>query len=143
MNNNILKSITLGGMLLCLVMPAFADADSFVFEPRTTSGYSYIETPQPTTGNAPKATSNFVTTQTALENPRASANYQNAILELDNAQVEIRTRLLDYKSKYSEVNQKYEDAKTERKALKKLIKDTEKSIKNIDKTKDKIRKEML
>ena len=72
-----------------------------------------------------------------------SANFNNALFELDSAQVNIRNELLDYKAKYQEIDTQYQLIKEQRKVLGNQIKSVERKINDIEKSKNKIRKTMI
>ena len=146
---NLSKYIVLCGFILVLATPVFADG--FVFEPRTTSGYSYVETPQSVSVPSQSTVSTFSKKTSGMP------DIQPTLADLDKAQVGIRSRLQYEQTQYAELNQKYLEAdknyqlaKEERKNLKKLIKESKKSIKenekhikNINKIKEDMKQEML
>lgn len=121
-------------------------ANGMVFDP---TEYQATSTPPTaTTKTLPSNTSIEASTQSSVNSAQnvvseQSANFNNALYELDTAQVNIRNELLEYKSKYQEVDTQYKLIKEQRKVLNNQIKTIERRIKEIERSKEQIRKTMI
>ena len=113
----------------------FVLADQMIFEPISIDSNS--------ASKAANVTKSSTITKTDTKDASVqSANFQNALFQLDAAQVDLRNNLVELKSKYTDVDAQYKVVKEERKLLNKEVKALEKKIKNLDKTKENIRKSM-
>ncbi len=128
--------------LALLVFTSAAFADGMVYDPT-----EYTEIPEISKTNASSTVESYSSTTApavnGTTNSAQSANFNNALFELDSAQVNIRNELLDYKAKYQEIDTQYQLIKEQRKNLANQIKDTEKKINNIERSKNHIRKTMI
>lgn len=134
-------------LILSIVMVLFAGvtfAEGMVFDPteyQATTPATYTRT-LPSNSNIE---ANTKSSQSYAQNvvSEQSANFNNALFELDTAQVNIRNELLEYKAKYQEIDTQYKLIKEQRRVLDKQISSIEKRIKEIERSKSQIRKTMI
>ena len=134
--------------LIITITTGAAMADGMVFDPTDyefSSSTPTKEVTKPDLGSNAKIESNIKEASSYSQNSVSgqSANFNNALFELDSAQVNIRNELLDYQAKYQEVDTQYKLIKEQRRVLGEQVKSVEKRIKEIEKSKNQIRKTMI
>lgn len=128
--------------VLMLMFAGVAFAEGMVFDP-TEYQATVSSTKTLPSNSSIQANTKSSTTYAQNAVSEQSANFNNALFELDTAQVNIRNELLEYKSKYQEVDTQYKLIKEQRKVLDKQITAIEKRIKEIERSKSQIRKTMI
>lgn len=128
--------------VLMLMFGGVAFAEGMVFDP-TEYQATVSSTKTLPSNSSIQANTKSSTTYAQNAVSEQSANFNNALFELDTAQVNIRNELLEYKSKYQEVDTQYKLIKEQRKVLDKQITAIEKRIKEIERSKSQIRKTMI
>lgn len=132
-------------LILSIILISFsgvAFAEGMVFDP---TEYQATITETKTLPSNTNIQSSTKSAQNYAQNvvSEQSANFNNALYELDTAQVNMRNELLEYKSKYQEIDTQYKLIKEQRRVLDKQITAIEKRIKEIERSKSQIRKTMI
>lgn len=136
------KKIILLFVLAFTALSAYSDG--LVYDP-TEYQSSVSKTAEKSAANTAKSIENK-THEAAFQAKKSlssqSANFDNALYELDSAQVNIRNELLEYQSKYQEIDTQYKLIKEQRRVLAEQIKEINRKVNAIEKSKNQIRKTM-